>query len=186
MTRRAVALAAGLSALLASPAHASLARCKEVRRAAAAQGIAKPRQPAKLVRMLQSRNAVRADLAYCTLATLGASAVGPLLERTDAGGTFAGFAWESPASSIVMGPPSRGLVALYLVEAILTGAAGERSLAPRPIPRLIHADVEDQAVLVAMAAPLYRAWWAANGATPLDQLRVARSHPLNGAPVTWL
>jgi hypothetical protein len=185
--RRVVAALGVVAVLSVAPAaEASLARCKEVRRAAAAQGIRRPKEPAKLVKMLQSRNDVRADLAYCTLATLGAPAVGPLLERVEARGPFAGAAWESPFSSIVIGPPSRGLVALYLVEAILTGAPGERLLAPRPVPRLIHAEVEDQAALLALAAPLYRAWWAANGATPLDQLRGARSHPLNGALVTWL
>jgi hypothetical protein len=171
---------------LPSLARADLARCKQVRRQAARAGMTQPRKLKALVRGLNSRRALRADLAYCRLAKRGARAVDALLANTGATGPYAGSAWVNPSSSIVMEPPSQGLVSLYLVEAILAGAPGERSLAPRLVPRLTHADSKDQETLLASAAILYRTWWAAHRTTPLDEVRAAGAHPLRDTPIDWL
>jgi hypothetical protein len=171
---------------LPSLARADLARCKQVRREAARAGITQPRKPRALVRRLNSRRALRADLAYCRLVKRGPRAVDALLANTAAAAPYAGSAWVNPASSIVIAPPSQGLVSLYLVEAILAGAAGEGSLAPRLVPRLTQAGSKDQDALLASAATLYRTWWAAHRTTPLDELRAAGAHPLRDTPLDWL
>lgn len=184
MLVRSAAISVALAVvLLAAPnlAAASLARCNQILKKGGGA-----RNPVKLVRKLASPNPKMADIAYCRLARLGTPAVGPLLDSVGTTKRFRGVAHENPRSSIAQTQPAVGLIALYLVEAILTGGSGERALTPRPVPRLLHAEITDQEVLLALAAALYRSWWVVHAATSLPDLRAAGLHPLVGAPVTWL
>lgn len=176
------------SVVLAPPilARADLARCKDVRKQAARAGIVPASKPAVLVRQLSNRKALRADLAYCRLVKLGPRAIAPLLDNTGATVPFAGAAWVNPSSSVLVERPSTGLVSLYLVEAILTGASGERRLAPHLVPRLTRDGVKDQQALLAAAAEAYQRWWATHATTPLADLRAAGLHPLRDSPIDWL
>ncbi len=180
MRTRAVLLAL---IVLAAPATA---RCKAVRAQAARAGIRVSRKPAALLRAFNSRRAVRADLAYCRLARMGARGIDVLMGNGASTSPFAGTAWRHPSSSLVVAPPTQGVVSLWLVEAIVRGAGGEFSLAPGMAPRLTHATITDQATLQPLAAAAYRAWWDANRATPLDRLRAAGPYPLDATPLDWL
>jgi hypothetical protein len=184
---RGMLLGIGLLLVTAVPADADLLRCKEVRQLGRQSSLRAPPEVPRLLGWLGSDSPLLADMAYCKLAGKRTRAIQPLLENArTATGRFEGVAYGNPASSVVMSaPPSRGIIALYLVEAIVRGERGIGRVAPRTVPELVHESISDQSALLAQAAPLYESWWAANQGIPLVALRKTGSHPLAGSGIGW-
>jgi hypothetical protein len=93
--RRAAILLSALVIGCPGVGHADLARRKEVRRTAAWRACHCRASRAPLVRALDARRAMRADLAYCRLAKMGSRAVDALLAKAGASAPYA----QEPTSS---------------------------------------------------------------------------------------
>jgi hypothetical protein len=125
---------------------------------------------ATLIDDLNSNNEVVADAAYVALFAMEAAAIDPLLANTGQTGAYAGSAWVNEESSVALfeheSPPSRGVVSLYLVEAIL-----RNRLAPHLLPEFSDAVITDQSVLFSLANASYQSWWSVHQGESISQLR---------------
>lgn len=121
-----------------------------------------------------------ADSAYMELFRGGAASIPLLLEGAERQEPFAGTAYRSPSASVLpVVPPTQGVVALYLVEAIRSGH--ER---PHGAPVVLDASGAVAADGQKRAAEAYRAWWRSLPARDLPTVRSA-PEPFSGSGLRW-
>jgi hypothetical protein len=124
-----------------------------------------------------------ADAAYGNLFDQEKDAIGPLLANTTATGDYAGSAWVNPDSSIALveddAGPSRAVVSLYLVEAILRNRR-----TPHLLPEFNHASISAQSVLFGLANTEYQSWWLSHMGESISVLRTG-PQPLDSGVVVW-
>jgi hypothetical protein len=166
-----------------------MTRCSRFARllALAAALVAQPRGAlatiADLIDDLNGTDAMAADAAYQQLFALEELAIPALLANTGETGTYAGGAWINELSSVQYLPeevgPARGVVSLYLIEAIL-----RNDPTPHRLPRFRHPTITNQTVLFSMAASAYQNWWVIHQLDPIWVLR-STSQPLDPVDVSW-
>lgn len=130
-----------------------------------------------------STSSARANDGYRELYAHRERSIPLLLANADDTTPFAGDAYQNPKSSIrAVSPPSRGLVSLYLVEAIRAGLMYPHQTAALVPARGTTAPTGDPRTIAAAA---YRRWWDGLADKSLAAIRKA-ADPLEGTGLQWL
>jgi hypothetical protein len=182
-----------LIVLPAASARGDRKYCRAVRVEARLAGIRAARHvPDLVVQLNDADNGLAADVAYCRLVTKAdrAQAIPLLLgyaEDPSARSTdYPGAAYVNPSDSyglMFVASPSQAMVSLYVVEAIITRARGDRKFTPALVPELVSLATIDQSVLLDEAVTRYQSWYATFQGSP--SLRRAKVHPLDGSGIAW-
>eukprot|EP00977_Amphora_coffeiformis_P020979 scaffold8690_cov190-Amphora_coffeaeformis.AAC.6 len=143
-----------------------------------------------LIRDFHSDNAEEATDAMENLMNLDKTAIGPLLgvaRSSNCNSLYAGIISYDDRSSFLRlrRRPSIAVMALYAIEAILTGTR-----TPYLMPTIVGGNGDDELVpedcddIVGLAVSIYDQWWDKNARRSIEDLREQTS-PLAGSLVSW-